>query len=145
MTNALLVAVMFGLQATTEPNSSRFRSDFHNRGIGSLSVPPLKIPSLMQTRDHKKGKSILSQQSFHDAEPFHIERFSAHRLPRPTVPVRRVALIAFLAVQVGMNPRTFRAFVLLSRFVRPIPVALAVPPQADEGECESRRRLGGGE
>jgi hypothetical protein len=41
-----------------------------------------------------------SQQISHDAQPFRIERFPANRLARPTVPVRCVALIAFLAVQV---------------------------------------------
>jgi hypothetical protein len=45
----------------------------------------------------------------------------------------------------GVNPLTLVAFVLLSRLVSPLPIALAIPPQPGEGECESRRWLGCGE
>src|ERR1019366_10362981 len=75
--------------------------------------------------NHKKRQPDLSQQSFHNAEPFSVERFSANGFARPTIPVRRVALIALLAVQVGMHPRTLGAFVPLRRFVRPLPIALS--------------------
>jgi hypothetical protein len=87
----------------------------------------------------------LSQQSFHNAEPFRIEWFSAYRLSRPTVPIGRVALIAFFAMQVGVHPRTIGAFVLLGGFVRSRPVAFAIRPQSSEGECESGWRFGCGE
>lgn len=54
-------------------------------------------------------------------------------------------MIAFLAMKVGVDPRTIGAFVLLSGFVRSRPIALRVPPQSGEGERESGWRLGGGE
>ena len=44
-----------------------------------------------------------------------------------------------------MNPRTLGAFVLLGRLVGPRPIALRVPPEADEGERKPRRRLRCGE
>jgi len=52
-------------------------------------------------------------------------KYGGWRLP---LPVRRVALVAFLAVKIGMYPRTLDAFVLLSGFVRSCPIALAIPP-----------------
>src|ERR1022692_4460405 len=56
-----------------------------------------------------------SQQSSHNTDPFRVQRLSANRLSRPALPIGCVALIAFLAMQVGVNPRTLGAFVLLSR------------------------------
>jgi len=47
-------------------------------------------------------------------------------------------MIAFFAMQVGMNPRTVTTLVLLSRLVCSRPIALGVPPQTREGGCESR-------
>jgi hypothetical protein len=77
----------------------------------------------------KGGRSIdLSQQISHDGEPFGIEWFLANGFACPTVPVRGVVLIAFLAMQVGVNPRPLDAFVLLSRFVGLLPVTLGIPP-----------------
>jgi len=87
----------------------------------------------------------LFHQCFDDSEPFVIEWLPANRLRRPTIPVSSVVLIAFLAMQVGMHPRTIGAFVLLRRFVCSRPIALAVPPQSCEGRCESGWRLGRGE
>src|ERR1035437_1522253 len=99
----------------------------------------------MQTSNHKKREVDLFQQISRDAEPFHIEWLWANSLPCSTVPIRRVALITFFAMQVGVHPRTLHAFVLLSRCVGQIPIALGIPPQADERECEFRRRCGCGE
>lgn len=87
----------------------------------------------------------LSQQRCHNAKPLRIELLSANGLARPTIPVRCVTLIAFLAVKIGMNPTTLGTFVLLSGFVRSRPIALGIPPQSGEGECESGWRLGRGE
>ena len=64
----------------------------------------------------------------HDAEPFRIQWLPANRLACATVPVRRVVLIAFFSMEVGVYPRTLRSFVLLSGFVCPRPIALRVPP-----------------
>jgi hypothetical protein len=86
------------------------------------------LTSLIQTRINKKREVDLSQQISHDAQPFRIEWLSAHRLPRPTIPVGCVALIAFLAMQVGVHPRTLDAFVLLGGFVCLSPMALGIPP-----------------
>ena len=41
-----------------------------------------------------------------------------------------------------MNPRTIASFILLRRFVRSLPIALAIPPQSGEGESESGWRIG---
>ena len=48
---------------------------------------------------HRSGD--LSQQISRDAEPFRIQWLSANRLSRPTIPTNCVALIAFLAMQIG--------------------------------------------
>ena len=91
------------MQATTEPNSSRFRSDFHNRVLRTLTGLHLKSHSLIQTRNHKKRQVDLPQQLSRDAEPLRIELISANGLSRTTVPVRCVTLIAFLAMQVCVS------------------------------------------
>ena len=41
-------------------------------------------------------------------------------------------------MQVGVNPRTLDAFVLLGGFVRSFPIALGIPPQSGKGMRESR-------
>jgi hypothetical protein len=89
------------------------------------------------------AENLLCQQCLHDSQPFRIERLPADGLACPVVPVGCVALITFLAVQIGMYPRTLDAFVLLSGFVRSLPVAIAVPPQP--GKCVSGWRLGRGQ
>ena len=38
-----------------------------------------------------------------------------------------------LAMQVGVNPRTLDAFVLLRGFVRPCPITFGVKPQPSKG------------
>jgi hypothetical protein len=73
--------------------------------------------------------------------PIRIQWLSANRLRRPTVPVGCVALIVFLPMQIGVDPRTLGAFVLQSRFVSLRPIALRIPPQPSEDEWESRRRM----
>jgi hypothetical protein len=84
--------------------------------------------AIAKTASEKTAAPFLSQQSLNDAYPFRIERFPANGLACPTIPVRGVALIALLPVQVRMHPRTFGTFVLLSGFMRPLPIALGIPP-----------------
>ena len=60
------------------------------------------------------GQRSWPQQSSRDAEPFRIERISANRLASATIPVCRIVLIALLAVEISMYPRTLDAIVLLS-------------------------------
>jgi hypothetical protein len=72
------------------------------------------------------------KQTFDNAEPFPVEWLSANGLACPVVPIGCVALIALLPVQVGVYPRSLDPFVLLSGFVRSLPVALASPPQSGE-------------
>ncbi len=95
-------------------------------------------------RNHETS-SLLSQQTCRDAEPFGIQRLAADGLASATIPVGCVALIAFLAMQVGVNPRPIASFVLLGRFVCSRPIALGIPPQPGEGVRESGRRIGRGE
>src|ERR1700680_2692009 len=86
--------------------------------------------------------SASVQQRIDDAEPFRIEWLSANEFARSAVPIVGVALIAFLAMQVGMHPRTVPPFILLCEFVRSLPVALGVPPQSGERVRESGWRSG---
>ena len=93
----------------------------------------------------KKDEPVLTQQSFHNVQPFRIQCITANGLTSPSIPVSGIALIAFLAMQVGVNPRSVHAFVLLSRFVRSRPIAFAIPPESGEGETECDWRLGRGQ
>jgi hypothetical protein len=56
-------------------------------------------------------KVDLSQQISHDAEPFRIHWLPANRLPRPTIPVGCVVLIAFFAVQVEGSIALIASFI----------------------------------
>ena len=85
------------------------------------------------------------QQSSHDGKPFLIQGLPADRLACASVPVRRVTLISFFAVEIGVYPRTLDAFIFLSEFVRSRPITLGIPPQSFEGGRESGWRLGSGE
>lgn len=87
----------------------------------------------------------LAKQTFDNAEPFPVERLPAHGFTSPTIPVSGVALVALLAVEIRVNPRSLDAFVLLGGFVRSRPISLGIPPQPGEGVRESGRRLGRGE
>src|ERR1700726_3567175 len=44
-----------------------------------------------------------------------------------------------------VHPRTIGAFVPLSRFVGPFPIALGIPPKTNQREGQFRRRFGCGE
>jgi hypothetical protein len=44
-----------------------------------------------------------------------------------------------------VHPTTLGALVLLSRLVSPLPIALGIPPQAEERDRQSGWRLGCGE
>jgi hypothetical protein len=83
----------------------------------------------------------LAKQTFDNAEPFPVEWFSANGFARSAIPIGGVALIAFLAMQVGVYPRSLDAFVLLCGFVRPRPIAFGIPPQPGKGVRESAWRL----
>jgi hypothetical protein len=96
-----------------------------------------KLSSIECLLGHVVLPSGLFQQSRRDADPLRIKWFPANGLACATVPIRRVAIIPFLAMQVSVNPRTIPAFVLLGRFVRSPPIALGIPPQSGEGVRES--------
>jgi hypothetical protein len=52
---------------------------------------------------------------------------------------------ALFAMQIRMYPRTLDPFVLLRGLVRPVPIALRIPPQSGECGTEARRWIGRGE
>ena len=54
--------------------------------------------------------------------------FILRRVLQAIVVMVVVALIAFLAMQVGVHPRALRTLILLSGFVCPRPIALRIPP-----------------
>src|SRR5262249_37971679 len=84
----------------------------------------------------------LFQQRLHNTQPFPLERLTTNRFSRAPIPVCRIPLIAFLAMQIRVHPRALSPFVSLRRFVRPCPVAFAIPPQPRECQRKPRRRRG---
>src|SRR5271166_5574920 len=56
------------------------------------------------------------------------------------IPIPGVGRVALLAMQIGMDPRSSRTFVLLRRFVGFGPVVLGIPPQARQRRIEFRGR-----
>jgi hypothetical protein len=86
-----------------------------------------------------------SQQALDDGQPFRFKALAADGFPGPTVPISSIVLITFLAVQVGVDPRTFGTFILLGGLVGSSPVAFSVPPESEKCGGESWWRLGRGE
>jgi hypothetical protein len=60
---------------------------------------------------------------------------------RLSIPIARIAAIAFFAVQVRMHPRTVTALIVLSKRVSAFPVPSRVPPQCSQRWRELCRRL----
>lgn len=70
-----------------------------------------------------------TQQRLGDLRPFTLKRVSGRWLAGTSIPISRIRVVTLLAMQVGMNPCTVETFVLLSRFVRSLPIALGIQPQ----------------
>jgi hypothetical protein len=78
-----------------------------------------------------------------DSQPLRLERFAADRFPGAAVPVRCIALIAFLPVEVGVHPRALEVFDLLSAFMGAGPIAFRIPPEARHWKRQVGRRIWG--
>src|SRR5215471_17457204 len=73
-----------------------------------------------------------AQQFLRDLLPFLFERQRRYGLAGAAIPIRGVPRIAFLPVQVRVNPRGFGVVDILRNFVRRVPVALRIVPQRKE-------------
>lgn len=75
--------------------------------------------------------------------PFFFEAETERVRGGARIPVARIGQIALLFVQMRMDPCGFRAWIILHRSVRPVPIAFAGKPQAEEsgGEARGGRRF----
>src|SRR5262249_4209128 len=89
----------------------------------------------------RSPRSRLVEQLAHDLLPLARQRLGRRRRARAPVPVARVVLVAFLAVQVGVHARGLRRLKAVDGSVRARPVALAVDPERAQRGAEPRRRL----
>jgi len=71
---------------------------------------------------------MLAEQRQRDAFPFLRERSTGRGSFRTPVPIAGVAVVAFLAMQVGMYPGARGAVFLLHDVVRLVPLVLRVMP-----------------
>jgi len=69
----------------------------------------------------RKGRGGMKQLTDY-VSPFLIKRLPANGPTRSTIPVRGIALVSFLAMQEGVDPRSVRTFALLHRFVHSLPI-----------------------
>ena len=79
----------------------------------SLSSPPLSNASTIPS--HSSCKSPLTNGS-----------------PCQPIPISRIPHITLLPVQIGMHPRAIRTLNILRHLMRPLPVALAIPPKRQQ-------------
>src|SRR5215469_711172 len=101
---------------------------------------PWNLPFVGNSIRNSCNGRFSSKQLADDGKPLRFQCLTASGFSSPTIPIRSVALVAFLAMEVGVDPGTFDAFVLLGRLVCPGPVALSVPPESQERKCEPDRR-----
>ena len=88
------------------------------------------LQSSMMFPDRTLGRPPADpQQRAGDRLPFLVERRSAGRLAGATVPIGGVAGVAFLAMEVGVDPIAIPALVSLCGFVCAVPIAARVKPQ----------------
>ena len=71
---------------------------------------------------------MTPEQRADDRLPFLAERRSADRLAGATVPIGGVAGVAFLAMQIGVDPIAVPALVSLCGFVGAVRIAARVKP-----------------
>src|SRR5688572_2917457 len=82
----------------------------------------------------KAPHSTLRQVPPHQLFPFRVERQGRRGGAGAAVPVFGVRLVAFLAMQVGMDMRAISVVALLRALMRLVPVAPGIPPQRLQGE-----------
>src|SRR5262249_50801595 len=69
-----------------------------------------------------------------------VERDRRRRFADPPVPIAGVALVAFLAMKIGVHGHSGRIVARLRAFMRLVPVALCIPPQRLQREAKAVRR-----
>ena len=86
--------------------------------------------------------AIPFEQRAGDVRPlgFETDRGGRHGPARFRVPITRIGPVALFAVQVGMNPGSVAAFVLLCPRVRLVPVATRIMPQRFQRLAQGRGR-----
>lgn len=72
--------------------------------------------------------------------PFLLQGAERHTFTRSGVPVGGIGAVAFLAVQVGVDPGAGTVFNILRYIMCPVPVAFTVPPHGLQGSGKSLRR-----
>src|SRR5262249_2539093 len=91
-------------------------------------------------RSKGPSQSHCGEQRLGDLAPFLLERRASRSPASAAVPVAGVGIVALFAMQIGMDPCTGWALILLSRFVGSRPVALGIPPQPCKSEPYVARR-----
>src|SRR5271166_5172709 len=106
------------------------------RNDGSTGLTSSPLPR------HALGRlpAVAPEQRTGDRLPFLVERRPADRLAGATVPIGGVAGVAFLAMQIGVDPIALPALVSLCGFVRAVPIAARVKPQRAQSRAQIRRR-----
>ena len=74
--------------------------------------------------------------------PLRVQRHSCGFPARAAVPARGVAHVAFLAVKIGVNPRTLPSRFPLGTSMGAFPVAVGVVPERLQRETHAGRRRG---
>src|SRR5262245_39113043 len=84
---------------------------------------------------------LLRQELFDDRFPLFFERGLRDGATGAAIPVRRVPEVAFLAVEIGVNPGAGFSVDVLRDAMRRVPVATRVVPERDKEGRESGRRV----
>jgi len=77
---------------------------------------------------HRQLHYSLRAKSFHQRPPLFVERLPPKFPTRPLIPILRIPLFAFLAVQVRMHSHAVRRLQLVDQSVSARPVAFRIPP-----------------
>ena len=117
--------------------------DGRGRGAGGVDVRSSfdalkggKLPAFLRPRSWMGQNSALAQKCLRQLLPFLIERQGRWLGACAAIPIFRIGLIAFLAMEVGMNMRARFVVALLRAFMRLVPIALGIPPQPLQGRVQ---------
>src|SRR6266852_894160 len=89
-----------------------------------------------QRGNNEESSGTFAHQCVHNCHPLRFEGACRHRFAGASIPIGGVGLVAFLTMQIGVDPSARPVLLLLGALVGRVPVSLGVVPQCLQGQAE---------